>query len=288
MELELEVEEEEEIEEEYVDREVEGASGSSANYDAPFEPEFEMINFKEAKFGKLLRGIPMRMQDDDWRAKDEAERVEIRAEINFEDDAEERSELEVLPSSVFPRADIYCIVRSPSDDESLPAFPMPKRRALATKSINAPVSSSSTPRALARKLGSNRGTTPLTSDKTRTVFPSAKPTVFKPKWGAPLVAPTTHRRTLSSLSTPSTSTSRSRPSLVPPATKHPSITSSTKPVNAKVQIVQCRPTTAQSIILSQEIEDEERSLGIYGIVEADDDLLSLVEEVEVEEFQFDV
>jgi hypothetical protein len=92
LELELEVEEEEEIEEEYGDREVEGASGSSANYDAPFEPEFEMINFKEAKFGKLLRHVPMRMQDDDWRARDEEERAEIRAELNFEDDVEERSE----------------------------------------------------------------------------------------------------------------------------------------------------------------------------------------------------
>lgn len=185
-----------------------------------------------------------------------------------------------------------CIVRSPSDDESLPAFPMPKRRALATKSINASVSSSSTPRALARKLGSNHGTTPLISDKTRTAFSSAKPTVSKPKWGAPPVAPTTQRRTLSSLAIPSTSTStstsRSRLSMAPPATKTSSIASSSKPLNAKVQIVQSRPATTQSIVLSQDIEEEERSLGIYGIVERDDDLLSLVEEVEVEEFQFDV
>jgi hypothetical protein len=179
------------------------------------------------------------------------------------------------------------IVRSPSDDESLPAFPMPKRRALATKSINASVSSSSTPRALARKLGSNHGTTPLISDKTRTAFSSAKPTASKPKWGAPPVATTTQRRPLSSLATPSTSTStsRSRLSMAPPATKPSSIASSTKPLNAKIQ---SRPTTAQSIVLSQDIEEEERSLGIYGIVEGDDDLLSLVEEVEVEEFQFDV
>lgn len=47
----------------------------------PYEPPFELPNFKTANYGKLLRAIPMHTNEDVWEEEDAVERAQVRAEI---------------------------------------------------------------------------------------------------------------------------------------------------------------------------------------------------------------
>lgn len=78
--------EEEPEEVEMGDVEVEGASGSSRNYEEPFVPEFAMMNFKEVGIGRLLKSVPIWAGDEDWEIRDEEERRQVRAVMIIEDE----------------------------------------------------------------------------------------------------------------------------------------------------------------------------------------------------------
>ncbi|GAA6034478.1 hypothetical protein JCM8097_005349 [Rhodosporidiobolus ruineniae] len=305
----MEVDEEQKQEEEDVDREVEYAGASARDYDEPFIPDHPEPDYKTAGFGAALRGMSFSASENaaDWAERDALERRLVQIELDEG-----------------PEKPMALTGHSPTSEPLFPA-PVRRRAPLTHKPINLLTSSS------ASRTGTAPRVRPTSSMTTSSTASSRKPPSASASLATNRTRPTptsstapTSRPLTSGRSAGSASSSRlgglasTKPSLSASTARKPASSSSlasapgstlsrprpppplclSRPASSGTLRTGTSMTSKASVTspsldsgVEKEVRQQERELGIFGVVDEDDNarLLDFAEaSMEHEAFKFDL